>query len=185
MLTTEGKARNKIRLIIVLLIIGILLIAVVSAGDNIVTSSTGKLIITPWKSIQTQTYCGNLPDNMVSTSSNSHQIVGMASSTDYNIQPDYNIASKCIDAGSQFPGGLTIGDQRGTNFHINDTGSNPTIVNPTNSYPGIIMNIQPIPDLWINNNGARITDAGWANYTEVVCGNCNGNPFVKPYQNRW
>lgn len=137
----KGKAGYKIGLIIVLLIIGILFAPVVSAGSNVVTSSTGKLIVTPWESTQTQTYCGNIPNNLVTTSSHSHQTVGIASSPpDYNIQPDYNTASKCLDTGSQFPFGLTMGGW-GTNLHVNDTGSNPTIIDPTNSYPsGIIIN---------------------------------------------
>jgi hypothetical protein len=128
--------------LIVLVIVILLLILSVSAGSNVVTSPMGKLIVTPWKSARTQTYCGNLPDNLVSTSSASHQTVGIASSSpDYDIQPDYNTASKCIDTGSQFPGGLIIAHDTGlaplspTNFSQPDPGLQISITNPAAFYP--------------------------------------------------
>lgn len=86
------------------------LLSMATAGSNVVTSPTGKLIITPWKSTQTRTTCGNLPDNLVPTSSSTQRMVGTGSSSpDYDVQPDYNTASKCIGLDNQLPNGLTIG----------------------------------------------------------------------------
>jgi len=69
----------------------------------------------------------------------------------------------------------------------NPTDTNPQPSNSIPDNPNVLLNTEwntiswLVPNLWQNNGGSRITAAGWANYTSVVCGDCSENAFT-PYR---